>query len=414
MTDPADPRIPREMAADVAAPARWALLRRIAGNHAEERVTRVVAFAFLPAAVLFGVLAAPSIAEQEDLWPAWWNVVAFVIGVAPSAALGLASFVAPLRVLRLIAQIDVWGTLAVLASIPFVVMPVHTLTTPIWFADVSGLGLVSVALAFRPWGTILVSLAGAALSFADRLALGGPGSATAGLQVGLYVLLLTLTFVALGVTSVAAARAADVAEAEAEEATAAAAADAAQERERARVNELVHDRVLATLLTAARELPGGGLERRDAQRALDGLRALLQDDLPPVDLSGEDLLWKVQAITTDLLPEALFNYELEDADDVPGEAADAIVDAAEEAMRNSRRHAGAANRTVHVRVARGVVGIDVLDDGVGFDRAAVPPGRLGLSDSIEGRMRALEGGSAVIVSRPGVGTRVSLQWSAEG
>jgi signal transduction histidine kinase len=69
---------------------------------------------------------------------------------------------------------------------------------------------------------------------------------------------------------------------------------------------------------------------------------------------------------------------------------------------------------VHVRVAPGVVGIDVLDDGVGFDRAAVPPSRLGLSDSIEGRMRALEGGSAVIVSRPGVGTRVSLQWSAEG
>ena len=91
----------------------------------------------------------------------------------------------------------------------------------------------------------------------------------------------------------------------------------------------------------------------------------------------------------------------------------AIVDAAEEAMRNSLRHAGAANRTVHVRVAQGVVGIDVLDDGVGFDRAAVPPGRLGLSDSIEGRMRALEGGSAVIVSRPGVGTRVSLRWSAD-
>ena len=176
----------------------------------------------------------------------------------------------------------------------------------------------------------------------------------------------------------------------------------------------MHDRVLATLLTAARDIPdSGGLERQDAQRALEGLQALLRDDHEPADISGEDLLWKVQATTTALLPEALFNYELDDdAEDLPGSVADALVDAAEEAMRNSRRHAGEANRTVHVRIGRRSADIDVLDDGVGFDRVTVPAGRLGLNDSIEGRMRALPGGSALIVSQPGVGTRVSVRWSA--
>jgi signal transduction histidine kinase len=413
VTAPGDPRLPRTGPEDVAVPSTSSFLRRIGGERAEERVTRVLAFAFLPGAVLFGLLAAPSIADQQALWPAWWTVLAFVIGVLPSAALGAGAFVVPLRMLHWIARANVAGTLLVLASIPFVILPVHGLTMPIWFADVSGLGLISAALAANAGGAVALAVAGAALTFVDRLSLGGQGDLITGMQSGLYVLLFTLTFIALGVRSLAAARAADVAEAAAEEATVGAAADAARERERSRINELVHDRVLATLLTAAREIPGsGGLERRDAQRALEGLQALLRDDLAPAGISGEQLVWKLQAIATELLPEALFNYELHDSMDLPGDAADALIDAAEEAMRNSRRHAGPANRTVHVEIGPDSVDIDVLDDGVGFERAAVPAGRLGLSDSIEGRMRALPGGSAVVVSQPDVGTRVTVRWSA--
>jgi signal transduction histidine kinase len=410
----ADPRLPRVPPAEPPAPTTSSFVRRIAGERAEERVYRALSFAFLPGGVLFGLLGMPGAIEQRALWPLWWTIAALVIGIVPALAMGVGAFLVRVEVLRVLARVNVVGTLAVLASIPFVVMPVHSLTVPIWFADVSGLGLISVALAVGPWRGVLGLLAGAVLTVVDRVALDGLRGLGTGLQTGLYVLLISLTFVALGVSSLAAARAADVAEAAAEEATAAAAADAARERERSRINELVHDRVLATLLTAARDIPdAGGLERQDAQRALEGLQALLRDDLEPVDLSGEDFLWKVQATTTALLPEALFNYELEDdVEDLPGPVADALVDAAEEAMRNSRRHAGEANRTVHVRIGRRSADIDVLDDGRGFDRLTVPAGRLGLNDSIEARMRALPGGSAVVVSQPGVGTRVSVRWSA--
>ena len=408
-----DPRIPRSMPDDVPAPMTLPFLRRIAGERAEERVLRVLAFAFLPAAILFGLLGAPPALDQRPLWPDWWTASAFAIGVGPSIATGICAFVVPLGAIRWVARVNVAGTLLVLASIPFVVMPAHGLTLPIWFANISGLGLIAAAIAVRPWWALAVAVVGSALGFVDRLSLGGPEAVIDGIQGALYLLLFTITFLALGVSSLAAARAADVAEAAAEDATVGAAADAARERERSRINELVHDRVLATLLTAAREIPGsGGLERRDAQRALEGLQALLRDDVAPADLSGEDFVWKVQAIATDVLPEALFNYELEESPDIPGAAVEALVDAAEEAMRNSRRHAGAANRTVHVHVADGSATIDVLDDGVGFERAAVPATRLGLTDSIEGRMRALPGGSAGVISRPGVGTRITLGWSA--
>ncbi|GAA2749608.1 sensor histidine kinase [Amnibacterium kyonggiense] len=408
-----DPRIPRSMPEAVTAPMTSPLLRRVAGARAEERVYRVLAFAFLPAAILFGLLGFPGAIAQQPLWPEWWTICAFVIGIGPSIAMGVSAFFAPLAVIRTFARINILGTLVVLASIPLVVMPTPGLTMPIWFSEICGLGLVAVALAAGPWGAIAGAVAGAVLTFIDRIAFAGGSALVDGVQSALYILLFSLTFIALGVSSLAAARAADIEEQAAEAATIGAAADAARERERARINELVHDRVLATLLTAARQLPdSGGLERRDAQRALDGLQALLRDDLVAADLPGEDLVWKVQAITTGVLPEALFNYELEEGDDVPGEVVEALTDAAEEAMRNVRRHAGPANSTVHVRVGAGVVAVDVLDDGVGFDRAAVPAGRLGLTDSIEGRMRALPGGSASIVSQPGVGTRVTLGWSA--
>ena len=92
--------------------------------------------------------------------------------------------------------------------------------------------------------------------------------------------------------------------------------------------------------------------------------------------------------------------------------AEALLTATEEALRNSLRHAGPANLTVHVTVRDGGVEVNVLDDGVGFDPAAVPGERLGIAQSIEARMRDAAGGSAQVVSTPGVGTRVVLGWSA--
>ena len=395
------------------APRPWHLLRRLAGDLAEERIYRVLAFAFLPAAVAFGLLAAPNALAQRGAWPAWWSVTAFIVGTVPSLVQGAAAFSIPLPALRVIAGVNAAGALLVQASIPFVAHHAGPIDGRAWFIDIASLGLIASTLALRPGGVVVVAVSGALLTAVDRLATDRTAGPVGAAQDGSYVLLFVVTFTALGVALLIAGRAADEAEAAAQAITGDVAADAARERERARVNALVHDRVLATLLTAARRIPGTeAMERRDAARALAGLHALLDDGAVEQDLDGEAFAWQVQSATTQLLPEALFHYSLSGSSVVPGPVVDAMLAAAEEAMRNSRSHAEAENRTVHVEIGDDGVRVDVLDDGVGFDRAGVPAARLGIAESIEGRVRALPGGSVDVVSQPGVGTRVALRWAA--
>ena len=80
---------------------------------------------------------------------------------------------------------------------------------------------------------------------------------------------------------------------------------------------------------------------------------------------------------------------------------------AEQALANVVRHAAA--RRVEVRLTRGAsdcVRLVVEDDGVGFDPAAVPPGRFGLVGMTE-RARLLGGGLAVRTTVGG-GTAITV------
>jgi signal transduction histidine kinase len=83
---------------------------------------------------------------------------------------------------------------------------------------------------------------------------------------------------------------------------------------------------------------------------------------------------------------------------------------AQEALNNALKHAQAHNISVCLRFAPqgGDVGLEIIDDGEGFDlEAAREKGGLGLSTMEE---RATElGGQLSIVSRPGEGTRVLVE-----
>ncbi|WP_036728584.1 ATP-binding protein, partial [Patulibacter minatonensis] len=108
----------------------------------------------------------------------------------------------------------------------------------------------------------------------------------------------------------------------------------------------------------------------------------------------------------------------------------ALVAAAREAMSNAARHAfaapegtplvpsgdvtagpvvgdGTATVSVFAEAEQGRVEVFVRDRGRGFDPAAVPADRRGVSESIVGRMRRA-GGRATIHSSPGEGTEVEL------
>jgi signal transduction histidine kinase len=79
------------------------------------------------------------------------------------------------------------------------------------------------------------------------------------------------------------------------------------------------------------------------------------------------------------------------------------------ALHNVERHAGPGARAwVLVEDEGDAVVVSVRDDGVGFDAATVPSGRMGIEQSIRGRVRDL-GGTASVVSAPGRGCEVEMR-----
>ena len=89
------------------------------------------------------------------------------------------------------------------------------------------------------------------------------------------------------------------------------------------------------------------------------------------------------------------------------EAVEQLVLAAREAMTNAAKFAGGDEIAVYAEVDAASVSVFIRDRGAGFDRAAVPEDRHGLSESIEGRL-ARAGGRATIRSAPGEGTEIEL------
>ncbi len=84
----------------------------------------------------------------------------------------------------------------------------------------------------------------------------------------------------------------------------------------------------------------------------------------------------------------------------------AAVSAAKEAATNSARH-GVGPISVYAEITKGGYEIFVRDSGPGFDPDAVPEDRLGIRNSIIGRVRRA-GGDAVLRSAPGELTEVTI------
>jgi signal transduction histidine kinase len=187
----------------------------------------------------------------------------------------------------------------------------------------------------------------------------------------------------------------------------------AVEAHRDELRSWLHDRVLQLLEFAAAggysDTPDAEELRRIVRLAVDELRAFVDGvEAPsgPHDL-GEALAGAARdagvvsgemSIRLVVGPSAL---------PVPAYAAEALAGAVREALVNAARHARAEHAVVRCSVVAGVVVVVIEDDGKGFDPAAVRLGR-GLRDSISGRLERL-GGSALVESIPGAGTRVTLK-----
>lgn len=90
----------------------------------------------------------------------------------------------------------------------------------------------------------------------------------------------------------------------------------------------------------------------------------------------------------------------------PSAQTDALLDATRQALINAVTHGGEPV-SVYCEAGDTQVEVFVRDHGDGFDTKAIPEGRLGIRESIIGRIRR-RGGTVEIVSRPGWGTEVRM------
>jgi len=87
--------------------------------------------------------------------------------------------------------------------------------------------------------------------------------------------------------------------------------------------------------------------------------------------------------------------------------AEALLGAVRATFENVLRHSGSTTANVEIMYSDREVTFMITDEGEGFDMDSVDPSRLGIRDSIIGRMEQA-GGTARIWSAPGAGTTVLL------
>ncbi|POX40281.1 histidine kinase [Streptomyces sp. Ru73] len=184
-------------------------------------------------------------------------------------------------------------------------------------------------------------------------------------------------------------------------------------QERAEVAAHVHDSVLHTLTLIQRSADDPREVARLARAQERELRAWLYKP----EGRGKD-----EAEEPDRLADAVRKAaaEVEDAHGVPievvvvgdcplDERLGAQLQAAREAMVNAAKYGGSGGAVqVFAEVEDGRVFVSVRDRGPGFDLDAVPADRMGVRESIIGRMRR-NGGTARLRSAPDGGTEVELE-----
>jgi signal transduction histidine kinase len=184
--------------------------------------------------------------------------------------------------------------------------------------------------------------------------------------------------------------------------------------ERDRLAREIHDSVLQVLaLVARRGAAAGGPSAELAAMAAEqeiALRRLVTSPVvEPTWEDGSDLRPLLLAMAGPLVTVS----GPADPVTLSERAATAVVASVGEALTNVERHAGAGARAwVLLEAEVDTVTVSVRDDGAGFDAgrlaAAADSGRLGVAQSIRGRIEAV-GGTASVSAVAGRGTEVEIR-----
>jgi signal transduction histidine kinase len=174
---------------------------------------------------------------------------------------------------------------------------------------------------------------------------------------------------------------------------------------RADVAAHLHDSVLQTLALIQRTDDPREMTALARQQERELRRWLYADDHDPEQWTLKSAIDRVAGVVEDRHDvdiEAIVVGDVEMNSHV-----DALVAAVGEAATNAAKWSGQPTVSVFVEIVDGRVEAFVRDTGVGFDPDDIAEDRLGVRESIVGRMERV-GGTVEIVSAPGEGTEVRL------
>ena len=176
-----------------------------------------------------------------------------------------------------------------------------------------------------------------------------------------------------------------------------------REEQRSEIAAHLHDSVLQTLALIQNRAGASSEVARIARAQERELRDwLFAGDEPTVADLGAELRGVAAAIELDYP----VRIDVVTAGESVGRTASALVAAAREAMLNAARHAG-GEVSVYVEASPTATDVFIRDRGPGVDLDALPADRIGIRESIVGRM-ARAGGSATVRPGAGGGTEVHL------
>jgi signal transduction histidine kinase len=187
---------------------------------------------------------------------------------------------------------------------------------------------------------------------------------------------------------------------------------AAIELERSRLDALVHDSVLTSLLVASKSETAEqkALAAKSAADAIARLEQAQSDDLSSGETTLASFFIALESRIKQNAPK--FEVSVDRLNDlpIPSEIAQALTEATLQAVDNSLKHAGnVTQRIVRLRGHKAGLKIVISDDGKGFRPSQVPKDRLGISSSIIARVQNI-GGRVFINSTRSQGTQVVIEW----
>ncbi|MFG3435761.1 PspC domain-containing protein [Nonomuraea sp. NPDC047897] len=180
-----------------------------------------------------------------------------------------------------------------------------------------------------------------------------------------------------------------------------------RQEERAEVAAMIHDSVLHTLTLIQRVAHDPREVSRLARAQERDLRNWLYQPAQDADATLAAAVRRIAAEEEDAHGVAIEVVCVGDVELDPAGKLAAMLAASRQAMVNAAKYSGSPAISVYAEVEGEEVTIFVKDRGKGFDLDAVPVDRMGIRESIVGRMER-HGGTARVRTEPGEGTEVML------